>query len=121
MEATGNLRKHHRAGYETPIEVNAEALKSLIERTRGKSIVEKPAKLEAWRNGTAKTDVNNFPVEICFTDTWGLDVNDGRHRIALAAECGESVVAYIDERHASLAMHIIRNVAAGTSKIITKQ
>lgn len=85
-----------RDGYDTPVQVDAKRLMTILESTRGESIVDKPAKLEAWRNGTAKTDPVKSPIEIGFNSSGKLDVNDGRHRIALAAERGEKVSAFID-------------------------
>lgn len=84
-----------REGYDTPVQVDAKRLMTILESTRGESIVDKPAKLEAWRNGTSKTDPVKSPIEIGFNSSGKLDVNDGRHRIALAAERGEKVTAFI--------------------------
>ena len=87
-------------GYDTAIEVDASKLRVILEATRGTSLVEKPEKLEAWRNGTTKTDATKNPIELVFNDAGQLDVNDGRHRIALAAERGESVTVFIDSKTA---------------------
>lgn len=89
-----------RKGYDTQVELNAAQLKTILEQTRGEPLVDKPAKLEAWRNGTAKTDPAKFPIELFLTTDGRLDVNDGRHRIALAAERGEKVTAFIDGKDA---------------------
>jgi hypothetical protein len=100
-----------RAGYDTPVELDARALKRIIEQNRGEPLVDKPAKLQAWRDGTAKTDPVKFPIELAITPDGRLDVNDGRHRIALAAERGEKVTAFIDGKNAQRAIEI-----AGTDK-----
>ena len=84
-----------RDGYESPVVVCAAKLRKIIEATRGTSLIDKPAKLDAWRNGSAKTDTAKFPIELVFNDAGQLDVNDGRHRIALAAERSQNVLAYI--------------------------
>lgn len=102
-----------RKGYDTQVELNAAQLKTILEQTRGEPLVDKPAKLEAWRNGTAKTDPVKFPVELVFTPDGKLDVNDGRHRIALAAERGEKVTAFIDGKDAKRAKDML-NAAPGT-------
>jgi hypothetical protein len=96
-----------REGYDTPVELDAARLKAIIEQTRGAPLVDKPAKLEAWRNGTAKTDPAKFPIELSFTPDGRLDVNDGRHRIALAAERGEKVTAFIDSKDAQRAQALV--------------
>ena len=85
-----------REGYDTLVELDAAQLKTILEQTRGEPLVDKPAKLEAWRNGTSRTDPAKFPIELVFRPDGKLDVNDGRHRIALAAERGEKVTAFID-------------------------
>lgn len=96
-----------RDGYDTPIELDAAQLKAILEQTRGEPLVDKPAKLEAWRNGTAKTDPDKFPIELVFRSDGKLDVNDGRHRIALAAERGEKVTAFIDGKDAQRAKDLL--------------
>lgn len=102
-----------REGYDTPVELDSAQLKTVLEQTRGEPLVDKPAKLEAWRNGTAKTDPAKFPVELVFRPDGKLDVNDGRHRIALAAERGEKVTAFIDGKDAQRAKDML-NAAPGT-------
>lgn len=96
-----------REGYDTPVQLDAASLKSIIEQTRGEPLADKPAKLEAWRNGTAKTDKSKFPIELSFRPDGQLDVNDGRHRIALAAERGETVTAFIDGHDAQRAKELV--------------
>lgn len=96
-----------REGYDTPVELDASTLKNIVEKTRGAPLVDKPAKLEAWRTGTAKTDPNKFPIELAFTPDGSLDVNDGRHRIALAAERGEKVTAFIDGKDAQRVQELL--------------
>lgn len=96
-----------REGYDTPVELDAAQLKAILEQTRGEPLVDKPAKLEAWRNGTAKTDPAKFPIELVFRPDGRLDVNDGRHRIALAAERGEKVTAFIDGKDAQRARDLL--------------
>ena len=96
-----------RDGYDTPIELDAARLKAILEQTRGEPLVDKPAKLEAWRNGTSKTDQAKFPIELFLTTDGRLDVNDGRHRIALAAERGEKVTAFIDGKDAQRARDLL--------------
>lgn len=102
-----------REGYDTPVELDAAQLKAILEQTRGEPLVDKPAKLEAWRNGTANTDPAKFPIELVFRPDGKLDVNDGRHRIALAAERGEKVTAFIDGKDAQRAKDML-NAAPGT-------
>ena len=99
-----------REGYDTPVELDAAQLKAILEQTRGEPLVDKPAKLEAWRNGTAKTDPAKFPIELFLTTDGRLDVNDGRHRIALAAERGEKVTAFIDGKDAQRAKDLLSAV-----------
>ena len=106
----GQGQRVGREGYDTPIELDAAQLKTILEKTRKAPLVDKPAKLEAWRNGTAKTDPNKYPVELAFTTDGRLDVNDGRHRIALAAERGEKVTAFIDGKDAQRAQELLANV-----------
>lgn len=96
-----------REGYDTPVELDAASLKAIIEQTRGEPLADKPAKMEAWRNGTAKTDPAKFPIELAFRPDGQLDVNDGRHRIALAAERGEKVTAFIDGKDAQRAQELV--------------
>lgn len=106
-----------REGYDTPVELDAAQLKAILEQTRGEPLVDKPAKLEAWRNGTAKTDPAKFPIELFLTSDGRLDVNDGRHRIALAAERGEKVTAFIDGKDVQSVQDLLEaattNQAAG--------
>lgn len=106
MEAAG-LPPRGREGYDTPVTLDAASLKALVEKTRGTPLVDKPEKLEAWRNGTAKTDPAKFPIELAITPDGRLDVNDGRHRIALAAERGETVEAFIDGKDAQYARQLV--------------
>lgn len=103
-QAAAKPETEGREGYDTAVELDARKLKDIIEAARGEPLVDKPAKLEAWRNGTAKTDPKAFPVEIGFRADGKLDVNDGRHRIALAAERGEKVRAFIDRKDADRAL-----------------
>lgn len=105
MEAAG-VEAGGREGYDTPVQLDAATLKAIIEQTRGEPLVDKPAKLEAWRNGTAQTDQAKFPIELAFRPDGSLDVNDGRHRIALAAERGEKVTAFIDGNDAQRAQEL---------------
>src|SRR5690606_4520400 len=82
-----------RPGYDAPVSIDARALKQVLE-SKGQPLVTNPAKLEAWKNGTASKTGN---IEVAFADRdGGLDVNDGRHRIALAAERGEQVTVFVD-------------------------
>lgn len=107
-----------REGYDTPVELDAAQLKAILEQTRGEPLVDKPAKLEAWRNGTSKTDQAKFPIELVFRPDGKLDVNDGRHRIALAAERGEKVTAFIDSKDAQGARDLLamgKQQAAGNA------
>ncbi|MBP6616365.1 MAG: hypothetical protein KA195_00180, partial [Burkholderiaceae bacterium] len=106
VEAAG-LPPRGREGYDTPVTLDAASLKALVEKTRGTPLVDKPEKLEAWRNGTAKTDPAKFPIELAITPDGRLDVNDGRHRIALAAERGETVEAFIDGKDAQYAQQLV--------------
>lgn len=106
----GQGQRVGREGYDTPVELDAASLKAIIEKTRGEPLATKPAKLEAWRNGTAKTDPAKYPIELAFTTDGRLDVNDGRHRIALAAERGEKVTAFIDGKDAQRAQELLANV-----------
>ncbi|NBS69873.1 hypothetical protein EBT31_13310, partial [bacterium] len=68
------------------------------ERDNGESLVSKPEKLEAWRTGTAKTNPVTSPIEVGFNEKGKFGVNDGRHRIALAAERGENVKVMVDKK-----------------------
>jgi ADP-Ribosyltransferase in polyvalent proteins/Phage MuF-C-terminal domain len=85
-----------RPGYDTEIEVSANALQAAFERDSGEPLVSKPEKLEAWRNGTAKTNPVTSPIEVGFKANGKFGINDGRHRIALAAERGENVKVMVD-------------------------
>ena len=85
-----------RPGYDTQVTVNAQALKNAFEQSSGEPIITKPAKLEAWRSGTAKTNPVTSPVEVGFGDNGKFGINDGRHRIALAAERGENIDVMVD-------------------------
>ena len=76
VEAVG-MPPRGRDGYDTPVTLDAASLKALVEKTRGAPLVDKPEKLEAWRNGTAKTDPAKFPIELAITPDGRLDVNDG--------------------------------------------
>lgn len=100
-----------RPGYDTPVQLDARLLKLAIERTRGEPLVDKPAKLEAWRDGTAKTNTATFPIELAFRTDGRLDVNDGRHRIALAAERGETVTAFIDGKDVQRVQKLLADLA----------
>ena len=106
-EAAESVNPAGREGYDTPVELDAARLKAILEQTRGEPMVDKPAKLEAWRNGTAKTDPAKFPIELVFRPDGKLDANDGRHRIALAAERGEKVTAFIDGKDAQRAKDLL--------------
>jgi hypothetical protein len=106
VEAAG-VEPAGREGYDTPVELDAASLKAIVEQTQGTPLVDKPAKLEAWRNGTAKTDPNKFPIELALQPDGRLNVNDGRHRIALAAERGEKVTAFIDGKDAQRVQELL--------------
>ena len=89
-----------RPGYDTQVEVSAKALQDAFEKDNDEPLVNKPEKLEAWRSGTAKTNPVTSPVEVGFKDNGKFGINDGRHRIALAAERGESIKVMVDAKDA---------------------
>lgn len=101
-----------REGYDTPVRLDARLLKLALERTLGAPLAEKPEKLEAWRNGTARTNTDAAPIEIVFNSMGRLDVNDGRHRIALAAERGETVTAFIDGKDVQRVQKLLADLAS---------
>jgi len=105
-----------RPGYNTPVEVNAKALKDAFETSSGESLVTKPEKLEAWRNGTAKTNPITSPIEVGFSDNGKFGINDGRHRIALAAEQGKNVTVMVDENNVERLKNILSAPAAPAAK-----
>lgn len=98
-----------RPGYDTPVKVDARALKGILEESRGEPLAEKPEKVDALRKG-AKSTGN---IEVAFRDRDGkLDVNDGRHRIALAAERGEQVEVFVDKADAHNLADLVKPKAA---------
>lgn len=109
-----------RLGYDKEVEVSAKALQAAFERDSGEPLVGKPEKLEAWRNGTAKTDPASSPIEVGFKDNGKFGINDGRHRVALAAERGENVKVMVDGKDADRlkALHQVSQPAptGGTSE-----
>ena len=86
-----NSLSNQTTGYDTPIEVDAKAFQAAFERENGEPLAWNKMKADAIRAGTGKAS-SGLP-EVALGGVRGdrLGVNDGRHRIAVAAERGEKI------------------------------
>jgi hypothetical protein len=76
-----------REGYDTKIEVDARALRNAFESDNGEQLAWSQDKLDAVRSGKKSTG----NIEVAINAKGKIGVNDGRHRIAAAADNGERV------------------------------
>lgn len=80
-----------RRGYDTEIEVDALALKAAFERESGEPIAWNQAKADAIKAGAKSNGIPEVAINEGGMRPGSIGINDGRHRIAVAAERGEKI------------------------------
>ena len=86
-----------REGYEVPVTIDAKRFVQSFEKDAGEAIAWNQDKLNAVRSG-AKSVGN---IEVAFNPRGKLGVNDGRHRLAIAAERGDKVTVFASPEDAA--------------------
>jgi len=105
-----------REGYEKPFEVDAKALMAAFEKENGSALVWNNDKLNAVRGG-AKSTGN---IEAAINARGDIGINDGRHRIAVAAERGEKVTVFASEEDGLAILGKIKKSKPTDPRLIAK-